>query len=531
MRRFILLASVPLAAAAGILLAAVPASADTDVVVTTTGDVVNVKDGVTSLREAITAANTAGRATTIHLALDATYTLTRCGRLPEDDTNLGGDLDHTTAQPLTVEGNDSTVEQTCAGERVLDLTDEDGTTTIDDLTVTGGDEADGAGVRYSGDLTVHHLTAVGNDAGTGRVIGSGPATISALVMEDSTIGPNVGTGVHNDHGQAYVSGSVVAQNTGRGIRTVDAHLEVADSFVNYNDLGGVTATGVGKGLFTVTGTTVKGNDGAGIDCSYCGSLEVSDSVVQQNTPGASSDGGGIQVTMMLGIFDNDLYVTVTNTTVQSNTRDGDGGGIGVRIATQDRRSPRPQVTVAASTVASNGMAQFAYDRGGGVYADTGTDLHVDNSTLTGNFGRGSGGAIHGDHVFLRHATVHGNFGPVAANIHTTGDLDSFASVVALGTQTADECVIGGATDSGGYNVGGDGSCGFAGVGDQNAVGDAELLSLNDNGGPTRTALPEAGSPVLGAVPAAACTELTVDQRGVSRPQGDDCEAGAVEVDE
>ena len=84
----------------------------------------------------------------------------------------------------------------------------------------------------------------------------------------------------------------------------------------------------------------------------------------------------------------------------------------------------------------------------------------------------------------------------------------------------------------GYNVGGDLSCLFvAGPGNQTNVGDPQLAALAANGGPTQTRLPLATSPAAGAVPAAACTVLTVDQRGVTRPQGVDCEAGAVEIAE
>jgi hypothetical protein len=78
-------------------------------------------------------------------------------------------------------------------------------------------------------------------------------------------------------------------------------------------------------------------------------------------------------------------------------------------------------------------------------------------------------------------------------------------------------------------VGGDGTCAFAGTGDQNTAGDVSLGPLQDNGGPTLTRLPLAGSPALGAVPASACTVVSADQRGVDRPQGAACEAGAVEV--
>jgi hypothetical protein len=57
-----------------------------------------------------------------------------------------------------------------------------------------------------------------------------------------------------------------------------------------------------------------------------------------------------------------------------------------------------------------------------------------------------------------------------------------------------------------------------------------LGALGDNGGPTLTMLPAATSPLLDQVPSDAClARVTVDQRGVTRPQGSACDIGAVEV--
>ena len=99
----------------------------------------------------------------------------------------------------------------------------------------------------------------------------------------------------------------------------------------------------------------------------------------------------------------------------------------------------------------------------------------------------------------------------------------------LAAPPGDDCEVTGVTTSTGYNVGGDASCGFAGPGDANNTGDPGLGPLQDNSGPTLTRAPLAGSATLGRVPAAACSVLTTDQRGTARPQGANCESGAVEV--
>lgn len=72
---------------------------------------------------------------------------------------------------------------------------------------------------------------------------------------------------------------------------------------------------------------------------------------------------------------------------------------------------------------------------------------------------------------------------------------------------------------------------IAAVGDIAASG-VDLGPLTDNGGPTRTRLPGAGSTAIDAIavdtPELCDGGLTTDQRGVPRPQGTACDAGAVE---
>jgi hypothetical protein len=57
--------------------------------------------------------------------------------------------------------------------------------------------------------------------------------------------------------------------------------------------------------------------------------------------------------------------------------------------------------------------------------------------------------------------------------------------------------------------------------------------LHANGGPTETIAPLASSPAVDRIPLDACTAdgatLTTDQRGMSRPFGDACDSGAVEL--
>jgi hypothetical protein len=82
---------------------------------------------------------------------------------------------------------------------------------------------------------------------------------------------------------------------------------------------------------------------------------------------------------------------------------------------------------------------------------------------------------------------------------------------------------GAAVGDGGHNIAvPDGSCPGARV-------DPLLAPLAANGGPTRTQALRAGSPAIDRVPATGAGCPSIDQRGIARPQGRACDAGAFEV--
>ncbi|NIO68304.1 MAG: hypothetical protein GTN71_04430, partial [Anaerolineae bacterium] len=83
----------------------------------------------------------------------------------------------------------------------------------------------------------------------------------------------------------------------------------------------------------------------------------------------------------------------------------------------------------------------------------------------------------------------------------------------------------GGLTSNGYNLDSGNTCGFSATGDQQNT-DPLLGPLADNGGDTLTHALLGGSP---AIDKGTCVAgITTDQRGVTRPQGDDCDMGAYE---
>lgn len=105
-----------------------------------------------------------------------------------------------------------------------------------------------------------------------------------------------------------------------------------------------------------------------------------------------------------------------------------------------------------------------------------------------------------------------------------------ASIISANVGTNANCE-GGVADGGG-NIAFPDAGGCTGF----AVADPKLdpAGLAGNGGPTQTIALLAGSAAIDAVPAGSCLDavgaaLTNDQRGVTRPQGSACDAGAFEV--
>jgi CSLREA domain-containing protein len=268
----------------------------------TLGNTINVNsladvaanDGVCTLREAITAANTntasgaaagecaAGSVTgrdSIEITVDGTITLTSALPAISSDVLIAGHG----ASALSVNGAGIT--------GVFDIAS--GISTIADLTITGGQSGStGGGITNAGDLTVTLSTITGNSSPNGGGIFN--ANIGTLTVTLSTISGNA------------------ASNTGGGISN-DGTLTVDRSTIRGNTAqfsgGGISNSNLLTATVAVTNSTISGNTsraGGGID--NFGTVAVTNSTISQN---AASIGGG-------GIFANGTE-TLVNDIVAGNT--------------------------------------------------------------------------------------------------------------------------------------------------------------------------------------------------------------------
>lgn len=178
---------------------------------------------------------------------------------------------------------------------------------------------------------------------------------------------------------------------------------------------------------------------------------------------------------------------------------------------------------------------------GGAIDATGGSVTLVNTTIHGNTATGKGGGVYlggaGSQLAAHNTTIAGNAAPDgagiavdqgAATLRATTLAQNAGSADLRGAATLHASVVGtcaGAVTSLGGNAAGDAACALGGAGDRTAP--LALGALADHGGTTPTLLPTASSPAIDADPA--CAAGATDQRGVARPQGAACDAGAVEL--
>jgi hypothetical protein len=269
------------------------------------------------------------------------------------------------------------------------------------------------------------------------------------------------------------------------------NLTIADGSAPPDALGG----GIGNfgGTLKVINSTISGNsagDGGG-GIINLGTLVVTDSTISNNSAiGLSGQGGGI---WNLG---EESMLKVINSNLSQNSATFGGGTL----------NSAGTVTIMNSTISSNSATVAFVRSGGGISNYANGTMTIMNSTISSN-SAGSGGGIY---IF-------------------SGGNSTLRSTIVANNTSGGNCF--GPLNDAGYNVEDANTCGFT-----QATGSLpntnpllDPAGLADNGGPTQTIalLPE--SPAVDLVSQEACPPPQTDQRGVERPQGEACDAGAFEL--
>lgn len=192
--------------------------------------------------------------------------------------------------------------------------------------------------------------------------------------------------------------------------------------------------------------------------------------------------------------------------------------------------------------------------GGAIAANGGCTAEISGSTFTRNTGSGGAGAVssYSGKFFFTNCTFFGNSAPVGGSFENKGpDVEMIithstiagnqasgagSAINSEGRMVLRNTIIanntGGAQCAGTITNGGnnlrfpanDASC-------PGTAGDPKLSALANNGGATQTMALQPGSAALDKIAAAnGCgVGVTIDQRGIARPQGTACDIGAFEL--
>jgi hypothetical protein len=387
--------------------------------VDTDQDIVDFNDGVTSLREAIFAANTVPGADEIVFDLGdgpKTIFLTQ-GELKITDsltiTGSGAELltiDASGIQDVNVSSIFNIGGQTSALIYV----------SIEGLTLTG---AKNSAIRNFDDLALMSMVIRGNTGRSGAGILSGDSSFTPRTMS------------------LTVLDSLITQNTagyeGGGIRFVgaDGNLTITRTVIEANSAptgGGIRTFNGGDGSTRLEQVTLSNNTatnyGGGIHSGY-GNVEIVESLITGNQ---AALGGGISRT------DYNLdRMTIESSTISNNTA-SDGGGVyanGTLIVSAssflDNSATREGGGIATNSALISGStftSNLAGGSGGAIIARAGGGTSaITNSTFSVNRAGQSGGAISSTgSLFLRHSTVVDN----VAN--SNGDEEGTGGAIRLG---------------------------------------------------------------------------------------------------
>ncbi|MEJ2578190.1 MAG: choice-of-anchor Q domain-containing protein [Kineosporiaceae bacterium] len=275
---------------------------------------------------------------------------------------------------------------------------------------------------------------------------------------------------------------------------------------NHSDKNGAKGSG---GAIGTDGAAPLSRDGKGGDIRICGST------FTRNT--GDRAGGG----MYLWAYGRDR-ILVDRSTFQSNRINGLGGGARISIGPSDF-AKTGTITITGTSILSNTSG----GNGGGLYLDCAPTCTINNSTLYGNTSKAYGGAIFGDGhhdnnvTFAKNkASGHGGalFGSkfVLTNTVFVGNSagNPWGQAMTCSTTGTGKNVVQWLSSSKDTST----PC----IPDVTAK-NPKLADPAANGGPTRTMMPAANSPILTI--GSGCTSR--DQRGVAR-KPNACDLGAVQ---
>lgn len=423
----------------------------------------------------------------------------------------------------------------------------------------------GAGIANSGYLDLFNMRVASNgraQEGGGLYNGAAGVVEASTEIEIYLNGAEKGGGIYNHgtlliSGEGFDSGVVISENSasdGGGIYNDGLVFEISGLRIEANQAegsgGGVFSSGDEAALIMVSITGNRAaSQGGGI--LNAGTISIQQSMIADNhadggiDPDESScsgsiSGGGIY-TRARGVL------SIEDSTIEENSAIHLGGGIANNGST---------ITIESSTISDNLIdAEFCVNeegvgggQGGGIYNGGTTDgltgsLAISNSTVSGNGFEETGGVGGGivvasnGQAFLSYVTLAENYadGSGGLLIHAGARVTIANSILALNMAGGTDSDCTGELISQGFNlVGSDFACLGLEAPLSDSFGtranplDPGLAARGNNGGPTETYALQASSPAIDRANPEACP--ATDQRSVTRPQQENCDIGAFELE-
>jgi hypothetical protein len=360
---------------------------------------------------------------------------------------------------------------------------------------------------------------------------AGPGMGSLSISAD---GPNRVLTVNGATGDLTVSGLTIRDGA-----PVASSGAVRGGCVLNNDTLTLSGVRVTNCTVSVTGTGDLFADGGGIASSGgSAGLTLTSSLVDHNHGSAATTGAATQaVARGAGIFAQGTGLTIDNSTISANDATGSVTGAGAAFPEGGIEAGAP-FTISHSTIAGNSATASTSTGFGipvGALAVT-TSGAVELSTIAGNtaahtFG---GGTDVPSGIYLELANLAVRSSTIALNGPPSGSADGANLTVNGGTATTSNSILADPRGEGENCAVVAGTSGSAGFNDDFSPAGAScftpplasdlavdpLLSsggLASNGGPTETVALQGTSPVIDAGSNAGDTDLTHDQRGLTRP--------------
>ena len=387
-----------------------------------------------------------------------------------------------------------------------------GTVTIQSVNLFRNEAEFGGAIASQGILEIYDSALFENTAVFGAAIYNDPggsASLTRTSLYDNTA-TEEGGGIFNEAqltlDSCDITGNKATSYGGAIVNFADGSLEIYDSYIASNDAPRAGAidnfdTVIVDGSEFFSNTAVYGGamfNEAGIESS----MEISNTLFGSNF--AAANGGG---------FYNDFNAALVLNACELFGNESTYGGAIDNYSLLDINN---------STLANN-----IADQGGAIISEDGSDIILNNATLSGNYAITSGGAVQnqsGTVIEINNSTIVGNWAQNGGGVLNAenGELHLFQSI--LGNNEGGD-LLGVVAQSSGVNLVEDASQ-SEGLRASDISGlDPLLAPLGDYGGPTLTMSPLPGSPVIDAGSASAIFDT--DQRGIARDGSADL--GAVEI--